>query len=154
MINLNNVKNLLKSTRNKRPVLEYINFTETEIIFTNSYSLVKISHNNPIEFKLNIFTGFIDTKLNYPNTNDIIDSIMKRPMQIASKLLIINNMYKLDDYYFDKKLVDDTLKTIDLKLTNDILGQCSLYIHEDSANLIMSNGKYFILILGLKGVSV
>ena len=148
-LNLNAVRKLLKSQFKKRPILACIRYEPERIVFTNSYMLVKLDVKSPITEPINLNIMSLELMSDtYPNVDRIIenagrDRINVRDINVDVDLIRGVAYYKINDFYFDKSLVDDTFKTVGLDITTVNRD----YLYTNKSMLVYDDGVIFLLVL-------
>ncbi len=155
-LNFNAIKSLLKKNTKKRPILNCINYKDSSILFTDSFSLVEISTQNNTTFLLNVETLKIQGGT-YPNTDNIkpseIDLKDVEHVELSTKLDVSNKKvetYIINEYPFDRKLVDNTFKTISKDFLRGVTkNELKIKEYQQYGTLVYQKDEVYILILGL-----
>lgn len=117
---IESVKKILKEVRNKRPILECINYNhKTQLISVcNSFTLIQEQSKRNIDqtFNINVFDLQINNSI-YPEVENFKNPSHKFVSIENIEIVLIDNKmyYKLngiDDILFDKVLVDNSFKCL------------------------------------------
>ena len=155
--NYASLKRLAKLNRNKRPLLNVLYYTTgKDVVFTNSLVILKLLGRTVRKesFMIDIETlDHVEFHVTYPleQLYKIIDDNSPKAVEVENhNITMINEdvFYKFNDVtdvLFDKKLVDDSLKAVNIKWDYFIK-----YAKVTDKMLIFYNDYVTILILGVK----
>lgn len=151
------IQSLLKKNKHRK-ILHCLNYTQEAIVFTNSYSLVKLNQKNNVEkeINVNVFNGEINNDT-YPNIADIakregVEKVESITIESKDGYTFYYKINGMEDIKYDKNLVDKTFKCIKKSpffSHNVISNKDKLFLTKEKG-LVYQKDNLYIYILGIR----